>query len=60
MEDVKQILLRKIAPLNREEQRDNRPRFSFNFLENLPGLWAAMYACHALAVALIFTTASLS
>lgn len=56
MEEVKQILLREIDTLNREEQRDNRPRFSFNFLKNHPGLWASMYVCYALTVALIFTT----
>ena len=47
MEDVKQILLREIDTLNREEQRDNRPRFSFNFLKSHPGLWASMYVCYA-------------
>ncbi|MFU9135448.1 YlaC family protein [Erwinia tasmaniensis] len=56
MNDIKQILLREIDTLNREEQRDNRPRFSFNFLKSHPGLWASMYVCYALTVALIFTT----
>ncbi|MDW8845450.1 YlaC family protein [Erwinia sp. P7711] len=56
MEDVKQILLREIDTLNREEKRDNKPRFSFTFLKNHPGLWASMYVCYALTVALIFTT----
>ncbi len=56
MEEVKQILLREIDKLNSDEQRDNKPRFSFNFLKTHPGLWAIMYGCYALTVALIFTT----
>lgn len=56
MEEVKQILMREIDTLNREEQRDNKPRFSFQFLKTHPGLWASMYGCYALTVALIFTT----
>lgn len=56
MEDVKQILLREIETLNREEKRDNRPRASLNFLKSHPGLWASMYGCYFLTVALIFTT----
>lgn len=56
MQDVKQILLREIDVLNREERRDNRPRLSMSFLKNHPGLWASMYVCYALTVALIFTT----
>jgi len=56
MEEVKQILLREIEILNREEQRDNRPRFSFTFLKTHPGLWASMYGCYVLTVILIFTT----
>jgi len=54
--DIKQILLREIDTLNREERRDNKPRFSFNFLKSHPGLWVSMYICYALTVALIFTT----
>ncbi|EXU75578.1 MULTISPECIES: YlaC family protein [Erwinia] len=56
MGNVKEILLREIDMLNRQEQRDNRPRFSLSFLKNHPGLWASMYICYALTVALIFTT----
>ncbi|WP_067706262.1 MULTISPECIES: YlaC family protein [unclassified Erwinia] len=56
MNDIKQILLREIDTLNREERRDNKPRFSFNFLKSHPGLWVSMYICYALTVALIFTT----
>lgn len=56
MEEVKQILLREIDSLNRAEQRDNKPRFSFQFLKKHPGLWASMYGCYVLTVALIFTT----
>lgn len=56
MEEVKKILLREIDTLNREEQRDNKPRFSFQFLKTHPGLWASMYGCYILTVALIFTT----
>jgi len=56
MEYVKQILLREIDTLNREEQRDNKPRISLAFLQNHPGLWASMYACYALTATLIFTT----
>ncbi|WP_130835459.1 YlaC family protein [[Erwinia] mediterraneensis] len=56
MEAIKQILLDEIDRLNREEKRDNRPRFSLNFLKNHPGLWAVMYLCYGLCVALIFTT----
>lgn len=56
MNDIKQILLREIDTLNREERRDNKPRFSFNFLKSHPGLWVSMYVCYALTVALIFTT----
>ncbi len=56
MDAIKQILLREIETLNREEQRDNKPRFSFNFLKAHPGLWLTMYLCYALCVALIFTT----
>lgn len=56
MEEVKKILLREIEILNRAEQRDNKPRFSFSFLKKHPGLWASMYGCYILTVALIFTT----
>ncbi|MCX8957886.1 YlaC family protein [Erwinia psidii] len=56
MESVKQILLREIEMLNKAERRDNRPRLSFSFLKNHPGLWASMYLCYALTVTLIFTT----
>lgn len=56
MDAIKQILLNEIATLNREEQRDNRPRFSFTFLKKHPGLWAVMYLCYALCVPLIFST----
>ena len=56
MDAIKQILLREIDTLNREELRDNKPRFSFNFLKTHPGLWLTMYICYALCVALIFTT----
>ncbi|MEM6161515.1 YlaC family protein [Erwinia sp. P6884] len=56
MNDIKQILLREIDTLNREEKRDNRPRFSLTFLKNHPGLWVSMYLCYVLTVALIFTT----
>lgn len=56
MNDIKQILLREIDTLNREEKRDNRPRFSLTFLKNHPGLWISMYLCYGLTVALIFTT----
>ncbi|QKJ88685.1 Membrane protein [Paramixta manurensis] len=56
MDAIKQILLREIDTLNREELRDNKPRFSFNFLKTHPGLWLTMYVCYALCVALIFTT----
>ncbi|WP_428944201.1 YlaC family protein [Pantoea sp. FN060301] len=56
MNDIKQILLREIDTLNREEKRDNRPRFSLTFLKNHPGLWISMYLCYILTVALIFTT----
>lgn len=54
MDAIKQILIDEIATLNREERRDNRPRFSFSFLKTHPGLWAVMYLCYALCVALIF------
>jgi hypothetical protein len=56
MEAIKNIMLREIAILNQEERRDNRPRFSLNFLRTHPGLWAIMYICYALCVVLIFTT----
>lgn len=56
MNEIKQILQREIDTLNREEQRDNKPRFSFSFLKTHPGLWLSMYFCYALSVALIFTT----
>ena len=56
MDAIKQILIDEIATLNREERRDNRPRFSFSFLKTHPGLWAVMYLCYALCVALIFST----
>ncbi|MCU5774498.1 YlaC family protein [Erwiniaceae bacterium BAC15a-03b] len=56
MNEIKQILQREIDVLNREEQRDNKPRFSFNFLKTHPGLWLSMYICYALTVVLIFTT----
>ncbi|MFP3632432.1 YlaC family protein, partial [Burkholderia sp. SIMBA_045] len=45
-----------IALLNCEERRDKLPRFSLSFLQNHPGLWAVMYLCYGLCVALIFTT----
>ena len=56
MDAIKQILIDEIATLNREERRDNRPRFSFSFLKTHPGLWALMYLCYGLCVALIFST----
>ncbi len=56
MDAIKQILLDEIDTLNRDELRDNRPRFSFSFLKTHPGLWALMYGCYALCVALIFST----
>ncbi|RWR01384.1 membrane protein [[Pantoea] beijingensis] len=56
MDEIKQILQREIDTLNREELRDNKPRFSFGFLKTHPGLWLSMYICYALSVALIFTT----
>jgi hypothetical protein len=34
VEAIKQILIDEIATLNREERRDNRPRFSLSFLKN--------------------------
>ncbi|MFD1803984.1 YlaC family protein [Mixta tenebrionis] len=56
MDAIKQIMLREIDTLNREELRDNKPRFSFNFLKTHPGLWLTMYICYGLCAALIFTT----
>ena len=56
MDAIKQILIDEIDTLNREERRDNMPRFSFNFLKTHPGLWGVMYLCYGLCVALIFST----
>lgn len=56
MDAIKQILIDEINTLNREERRDNLPRFSFSFLKKHPGLWAVMYLCYGLCVALIFST----
>ncbi|CAK9884619.1 MAG: Inner membrane protein YlaC [Candidatus Erwinia impunctatus] len=52
MNAVKQILLREIETLNQQEQRDNKPRFSFTFMKKHPGLWVSMYLCYALTAAL--------
>ncbi|WHS99433.1 MAG: hypothetical protein LZT29_02437 [Pantoea stewartii] len=56
MDAIKQILIDEINTLNREGRRDNLPRFSFSFLKTHPGLWAVMYLCYGLCVALIFST----
>lgn len=37
MDKIKQILQQEIDRLNRTEQRDNRPRFSFTFCVNIRG-----------------------
>ncbi|SFN06207.1 Inner membrane protein YlaC [Izhakiella capsodis] len=56
MDIIKTIMLHEIEQINREEQRDNKPRFSFSFMKKHPGLWALMFICYLLTVALIFTT----
>ncbi|WP_075183092.1 YlaC family protein [Pantoea sp. 1.19] len=56
MDAVKRILQQEIDRLNQQERRDNKPRFSLNFLRTHPGLWLVMYLCYGLTVALIFST----
>lgn len=56
MNEIKEILQREIDILNCNEQRDNTPRFSLNFLKSHPFLWLSMYICYVLSVGLIFTT----
>lgn len=43
MTEIQHLLNETIDTLNREEKRDNRPRFSISFIRNHPGLFIAMY-----------------
>ena len=43
MTEIQHLLTETIDTLNREEKRDNRPRFSISFIRNHPGLFIAMY-----------------
>lgn len=43
MTEIQHLLNETINTLNREEKRDNRPRFSISFIRNHPGLFIAMY-----------------
>lgn len=43
MSEIQRLLVDTIDKLNREEKRDNRPRFSISFIRNHPGLFIAMY-----------------
>lgn len=43
MTEIQHLLTQTIDTLNREEKRDNRPRFSISFIRNHPGLFFAMY-----------------
>ncbi|WP_312982907.1 YlaC family protein [Atlantibacter sp.] len=43
MTEIQHLLHQTIERLNREEKRDNRPRFSISFIRNYPGLFIAMY-----------------
>lgn len=43
MTEIQHLLTETIDTLNREEKRDNRPRFSISFIRNHPGLFIGMY-----------------
>lgn len=44
MTEIQRLLTETINDLNRKEKRDNRPRFSINFIRKHPGLFISMYA----------------
>ncbi|EOU9488831.1 YlaC family protein [Cronobacter muytjensii] len=43
MTEIQRLLTATIDQLNKEEKRDNRPRFSISFIRKHPGLFIAMY-----------------
>lgn len=43
MTEIQRLLIATIDELNRQEKRDNRPRFSISFIRNHPWLFIAMY-----------------
>lgn len=43
MTEIQRLLTATIDRLNKEEKRDNRPRFSISFIRKHPGLFIAMY-----------------
>ncbi|AFJ47936.1 YlaC family protein [Shimwellia blattae] len=44
MTEIQRLLTDNIAQINRQEKRDNLPRFSISFIRRFPGLFIAMYA----------------
>lgn len=43
MPEIQQLLINTIDELNRQEKRDNRPRFSISFIRHHPILFIGMY-----------------
>lgn len=46
MSAIQRILTEEIERINREERRDNRPRFSISFIRHHPGLFLGMYLAY--------------
>jgi hypothetical protein len=43
MTEIQRLLSETIDDINRQEKRDNRPRFSISFIRKHPGLFVGMY-----------------
>lgn len=46
MMNIRQLLTEEIERINREERRDNRPRFNPDFIRRHPGLFFGMYLAY--------------
>lgn len=59
MTEIQHLLTETIDTLNREEKRDNRPRFSISFIRNHPGLFIAMYVGWLATLVVMLTSETL-
>lgn len=60
MTEIQRLLTATIDRLNKEEKRDNRPRFSISFIRNHPWLFVAMYAAFLATFVVMVTSETLA
>ncbi|WP_436893528.1 YlaC family protein [Siccibacter turicensis] len=60
MTEIQRLLTETIDELNRQEKRDNRPRFSISFIRKHPGLFIGMYLGWIATLAVMMQSETLS